>query len=168
MSSKLELRKNPEAARAFSIKLFPDKVARKAVLDVFANAVIFAHALSPDKWGVSLLDQFIRLNLGGIEVLTLARETLHLVLFRPKLPAELRELVTGDGYRKVPQSCFLDVDYLESARTWDLAKPPWRELARRASETPRHSMTRKAHSPGVLDFLRREGWKEVPNPLWAA
>ena len=122
MDSKLKWRKDPAAARAFSVKLLPQKAGRKAVLEVFANAVIFTHALSPDKWGVSLLDQFIRLNLGGIEVVTLARETLRLVLFRPKLPAELRELVTGEGYRRVPQSCFLDIDYLDAAKTWDLAK----------------------------------------------
>jgi len=109
--SKFEVRKDPDAARALLVELFPNKAGRNAVLEVFANAVIFAHVLSPDKWGVSLLRETIRLNLGRIEVLTLQPYVLELVLFRPKLPPELRELATGDGYKSVPNSCFLSVDY---------------------------------------------------------
>jgi hypothetical protein len=134
---------------------------------VLAEAVAEAHALAPDKWGVSMLDRFVRLNLGRVEILTIGHDVLHLLVYQSRVPDELRDLQHGDGYASVPGSCFVEVSNPD-IRFWDLVRPAWREAARRAAQTPRHSMTRKAHSPGVLEYLRQAGWKEVPNPLSAA
>lgn len=164
----IEERKDPHKAESLLKRFFPQEPVRRTVIDVLADAVIEAHGLSADKWGTTLRERFIRVNLGRVEVVTVGRELLHLLVLETRLPRDLPEhWVLAPGHATVPRSCGVQLA-APTAADWALAHPAWTAAAKLAAETPRHSATRQAHAPGVLEFLRTTTSREVPNPLWAA
>lgn len=162
-----EQRADPKFAEQCLRDLIPVARQRTAILTGLADAIRIAHSLSPGTWGVSLLHDLVRLNVGRAEVLTITDDWFHLLIDPSKVPTQYTRRIWGDGYASVPRSRFIDLP-LDQYTAWESLLPAWLPCVKKAAETPRNPMTRRAHSPGVLLLLREMGHSNVPNPLWAA
>jgi len=168
-------RTNSDSAAKVFRDLIPEERDRQICLEFFANSIAIAHALHPERWGITLKKDMIRLNVGNIEVVTLVPELLHCMLDLDTIPKEIwkNEIVDLDMnehdpelgfYKSVPKSvaCYM---LIEDAKTViPLIKDSHRLLVENASQTRRHAMAKRAHSPGVIDYLASCLGREVPRP----
>jgi hypothetical protein len=111
--------------------------------------------------------EFIRLNLGRVQVVTIGRELLHLLVVEARLPEPLpAHMVRAPGHASVPSACGVQLS-APTPDDWRSLRPAWREAARLAAETPVHNMTKPYHAAGVLEFLRMATGRDMPVPAWA-
>ena len=161
-------REDPRDAQALMSKFFPHDATRRVVIGVLADAVVEANGLSRVKWGTTIRAQFIRLNLGRVQVVTIGRELLHLLVREDRLPKRLpAHWVPAPGHLSVPEACAVQIS-APTVADWTLVRPAWSEAARLAVDTPMHNMTKPYHASGVLEFLRTATDREIPSPAWAA
>ncbi len=171
-------RTDKEIAKEVFEFLLPDEKIRRQCLEFLANSVKEANRLADDKWGITLFANCVRLNLGRIEVLSIRQDGLIEVTadseslpdFPPELNVEVHK-PTGnepsDGvFKTVPGSaaCFffeeqtlLVLPQLYESHT---------KLLGKAAQTSRHTMTEKAHSPGVIEYLKDYLNQPLPQPAY--
>ena len=160
-------REDPRATELLMRRFFPHTTTRQTVVAVWADAVVEANSLSRVKWGTTIRTEFIRLNLGRVQVVTIGRELLHLLVVEARLPAPLpAHLVLAPGHASVPSACGVQLS-APTSDDWRSLRPAWREAARLAAETPIHNMTKPYHATGVVEFLRMATGRDMPAPAWA-
>lgn len=181
-------RHDPSVARELIEWLIADADVRRIYLTRLADTIQLAHRQCPTSWGVTLFDTRLRLNVGMIEVLVIY----DVQRIETRINYVLHDRTGGDavwpvletcgvsvtmngfdsqqavgGYRSVPGSmnCFFDVADLAVV---DAAIGDYHvRLVEAATRTPRHTMTARAHSPGVIAYLRAELGREIPDPAYA-
>jgi hypothetical protein len=159
---------DPRDADALMRKFFPHRETWRVVSGVLADAVVEANTYSPAKWGTTMRADFIRLNLGRVQVVTIGRELLHLLVREDRLPEKLpAHWVLAAGHLSVPEACAVQIS-APTIADWTHIRPAWSEAARLAADTPMHNMTKPSHAAGVLEFLRTATGREIPRPSWAA
>lgn len=162
-----EQRADPRAARRVLEKLIPKRYLPGTVA-LLARAVVAAHSRDRFKWSITLSEDFIRLNMGLIEVLSIQRGVITLIVngARARSVIDPEDVVDG-GFKSVPSAAGVrfvvgaiksHVDIL-----WDAFEANLHE----ASLTPRHPSAKRAHSPGLLRLLTEQTHTDVPNPVWA-
>lgn len=168
-------RVNPDSAAEVFTSLIPEEKDRKVCLEFFANSIDIAHAIHPERWGITLKTDLVRLNVGNIEVVTLVPEILHCMLYLDTIPKDLweNEIVELEMskhdpevgfYKSVPKSvaCYIVVEDANTAIP--LIADSHRTLVENAAQTRRHPMTKRAHSPGVIDYLSVYLGRRIPQP----
>jgi 5-methylcytosine-specific restriction protein A len=153
-------RMNPVNARSVAERLLPDPTIRIECLRSFAESVAFAHDVNPERWGVTLLQDAIRLNVGRIEVLTLVAGEFHLLLHRPSISTTTRtsNLLTldepeGGFYKSVPESVACNFGPEAITMILPMVRDSHHNLIRDAAILPLNPASKHAHSPGVIQFL---------------
>ena len=166
---------NPESAFEVIQTLIPRKNDRQICLEFLANSIEIAHSISPKRCGVTLQKDFVRLNVGKIEVVAFFPETLHCVLNYDTIPSklwkdELIRLRTNEHdpeagfYSSVPSSVICDIFVQDVKKVIPLIQNTHRVLVEDAAQTAVHPMTKKAHSPAVIDFLSSALERRIPKP----
>ncbi|MEP7137702.1 MAG: hypothetical protein ABI904_22480 [Chloroflexota bacterium] len=147
--------------------LIPGKANQKECLEFLANSIEIAHALAPDRWGVTLKEDLLRLNVGRIEVLAFYSGILRCILDLHTIPEKLEKLRIDETvyifpdkndpeagfYKSVPGSVACNMYVTDTKKVLPLIQDSHRILVENASKTSRHTMTKGAHSPAVIDYL---------------
>lgn len=168
-------RYSEDAAKNMIEAYLPNPEIRKRCLDALADSIVFAHQCNGGAWGITLLNHCVRLNVGKIEVFVVGhRENgVYFVINEDFLEdEELRILRNGYSlggpYKSVPSSRGVDVraDAIDEDRSllWD-SHLKLLEDAARAVKT--RTSFYKAHSPGVLSYLRTFLDRDIPDPSYA-
>lgn len=166
---------NPESAFEVIQTLIPRKSDRQVCLEFLANSIEMAHSISPNCWGVTLKDDLIRLNVGKIEVVSFLSEILHCILDHDTIPKklwkdEIVNLFTDEHdlesgiYKSVPNSVACNMFVQDAKKVIPLIQDSHRVLVESAAQTGRHAMTKKAHSPAVIDYLSSFLGRRIPKP----
>ena len=170
---KIELHRASQSSRAVTeieqrVKAcLPVGAAGLVAVKRLRDSIELAKKCAPGRWGLSVRDGFLRLNVGMIEVITVEPAGVRLLVLSPKIPAALRS-DSGLGiresspdpnrgvYTSVYQSAVIAMPaaHLQfgSILLEDLAGAH-RELVNRAASTRINPMTRKAHVQAAVDFL---------------
>lgn len=174
MANTNETRKDPKIAREVLERLLPDARARKSCLRFLCDSIQLAHQLSPSSWGLTLQKDLVRLNIGHIEVVTIEHDRIHVVFDRDTMPRDLGtipDIHIGSKtpvYKSVKSSSSCDFPASKATGALPLIRKSHHQLIKQASETRRHNMTARAHSPGVLRYLEEEVGIHLPNPDYSA
>jgi hypothetical protein len=172
-------RAEPGVARQVFEFLFPDPGLRALALEQLAASIRAAHEINPNSWGVTLFAgsrTYLRLNVGGIEALTLSRveaDRLMMMVRRPTMDRELRERMHTSGIaieritfpseRDAKPVYLHDGQLLEWIPQLRAAHLAMVRLA--ASHVRSRTALSKQHSPAVVDYLRLEGF-DIPAPAY--
>lgn len=168
-------RTNPDSAAEVIQSLILEETDQQVCLEFLANSIGIAHALSPNRWGATLKKNLIRLNVGKIEVVTLLPGVLHCILDLDTIPEKLwkDEIVNLHRseydpeigvYKSVPKSVACNMLVENAEKVIPLIQDSHRILVQKASQTGRHAMTKKAHSPAVIDYLSSYLGRKIPKP----
>lgn len=184
-SSSYEFRRHAAGSRQIIEQMQPDPARRWWCLGILADSLQAAHRAHPERWGVTLRPDPLRLNVGRIEVYFFNQaDRVYFVLDAATLVTmpETHQWLDNDAvhhlasyqhggwtgdYASVPGSvgCYVELDALPHA--YPILRPAHQALITLAAQTLRHSETRESHSPGVIDYLREEtGWL-LPQPAYA-
>lgn len=171
-------RTDKEVAREIIEFLLPDENIRRICLEFLASSVKEANRLAADRWGITLFTNCVRLNLGRIEVLSIRQEgiievtadTKSLPDFPPELDVEVHKPNDNDSFegvfKTVPDSaaCFFVDEQAKEVlpRLYEShSKILWK-----AAQTSRHTMTKNAHSPSVIEYLEEHLNQSLPQPAY--
>lgn len=140
-------RSDAAAARLVVKRLLPDPKVRRRALEILRSDIERAHAIDPASWGVTLLPNRVRLNIGRGAVLSLGAGKIELKGEKPLDAAELES-----SWANLEKEHVTAVKWAAQAFGDDnFTNPSWRG----------------AHSPGVLALLREE-FGDVPIPSYAS
>ena len=150
-------------------------------LNRLADSIVRCNELAPDRWGLSVLEHGVRLNFGKIEVMTVDRIAVRMLVDFDTLPevfpdCEGFSLVVRDVddpgagfYKSVPGSviCMIEVanctglsDCIHAVEQSHLA------LLRKASLTGRNPMTAKSHSEATITEIANLIGRSLPQPAY--
>jgi hypothetical protein len=169
-----EARKDPNVAREVLERLLPDQHIRKTCLSFLRESIQLAHQLSPASWGLTLQKDIVRLNVGHIEVITIGQTRIHVVFDCNAEPRDLRTLPSVQIepktplYKSVKSSSGCGFSASQVSSVLPLIRESHRQLVKQAVDTPRHNMTARAHSPGVLRYLEELLDTHLPDPEYSA
>ena len=167
-------RANPDSADEVFQSLIPSKSDKKVILEFLAISIEIAHSISPNCWGITLQNNLVRLNVGKIEVISLL-DIFHCILDLETIPTTLwnDEIVAlsknehdpeAGFYKGVPNSVACNM-FIEDAKVVSpQIEESHRILVENAAQTGRHAMTKKAHSPAVIDYLVSFLDRRIPKP----
>jgi hypothetical protein len=155
----------------------PDEATRRFCLNFLADSIDYASGCAGDRWGLTLKPNFVRLNVGKIEVLTISYNVVHCLLDLNTVPKELwddeRLDIKGNKqdlrmgvYSSVPGSVFCNVPAEEFDQVSSSIRPSHRVLIDNASRTGRNPMTKKGHSPASIDYLSSYLGRALSQPLY--
>jgi hypothetical protein len=170
-------RDNQNSVHEVIQNLIPEEANRRKCLNFLADSINTAYLLTPDRWGLTLKKDLIRLNVGKIEVLAFFPDIVHCLLDRDTIPKELWEdekvtiLENEDDpslgyYTSVPGSVVCEVLVEDFEGVLPLIQDSHKILIENASQTGRNPMTKKAHSPAVIDFLSSYLGRDIPHPSY--
>ena len=161
----------------------PQHEVGRLALRRLAASIVAANELAPDRWGLSCLRTFLRLNLGKIEVMTISPRVVRLLVASDALPHDLRpwpgsEVVFADPddlevgyYKTVPRSalCWIDVpDCEDLGGCLAFMDQSHQLLLRKAALTARNPMTAKSHSVSAIREIEQLLGMTLPQPRYAA
>lgn len=170
-------RDNQDSVHDVIENLIPEEAMRRKCLGFLADSINTAYVLAPDRWGLTLKKNLIRLNVGKIEVIAFFPGILHCLLDLDTIPKELYEderanLFENESdprlgfYRSVPGSVVCNVYVEDFEGVLPLIQDSHRVLIEKASKTGRNPMTKKAHSPAVVDYLSSYLGRDIPHPSY--
>ena len=136
--------------------LLPEEAIRRKCLSFFADSINDAYVCAADRWGVTLKPNLLRLNVGKIEVFTIVADVVHCLVDLDTIPNELRE--------REDICCNIPAEVLKEVLP--LVQRTHRILIENTARTGRNPMTKKAHSPNVIDYLSSYLGCEIPQPTY--
>lgn len=169
-------------ARQLVLSILPQESARRKCLTAFADAISEASARGNDKWAVTHRtngNPKIRLVVGHIIVCTLGSGRIWMALDKDALatsgsrsPLEASDDWNwGTGryaeYRQIPSrnGHYLPSD--EHNMLWPEIRGLHFEAIRRAADqTTMDRRTPKKHTPAILQYLRNELGRDIPDPRY--
>jgi hypothetical protein len=119
-------RNNQDTVAKVIQNLIPEGLNPQKYLDFLAHSISTADVLAPDRWGITLKEKLIRLNVGMIEVFALFPGVVHCILDFNTIPKTLKkdkrvELRPNQNnpeagwYKSVPGSVLCDIDIFNDA-----------------------------------------------------
>lgn len=169
-------RTDKEVAREVFEFLLPDEKVRWHCLNFLADSIQIANQLAAHRWGVTLDSDSMRLNCGMIEVVTILPDWIHVVADAESLPifspalVEVRKTRNGaikGFYPSVPGSIACDFDAKKSILVLPQIADSHNRLLQKASRTPFAPNRKKAHSPGVIEYLEDCLDQVLPQPEYS-
>lgn len=158
--------------------ILKDHDDRRICLGLLAEGIEYAAQVGSGVWATSLRDHpdGIRLNVGRLEMFSLGRHGDNVFLIAVRVPAvpqilleELTQRYAVLDSKALPQILRFKVPIARIQELLPQLRPGFLEAIQTAaasvqSQTP----YRGAHSPGVIDYLRSETGKSIPQPSYAA
>ena len=163
------------------VDCLPPGKAGLLIAEFVASSIECAHRSKPDRWGLTVRDGWLRLNVGMPEALALGAE-LDICVMRNTIPAwmSVHEGVTihandenfgGDVFKSVRSSRLLEVDDFrprELKRILTAIQQSHLQFIGTASTTQRNGMTVKGHTPGGIIELSGLVGRSLPQPGYAS
>jgi hypothetical protein len=130
---------------------------KERYLEFLADSIDSLSPEHPDRWGTTLFEWGIRLNVGWVECLVLHPEGLNVLLCKESAPIEAK--LNGFIYRWAPGCDMTTVPLSELARTLPALCNSHHEAISIAARRPTNPTIRKGHSTGIAKLLsqRLEG-----------
>lgn len=162
-------RENLAVARKTAEWMYPEAKLRREMLAFFAEALRTAHGLGASRWSVTLFKRRIRLIVGKLLAVELAKGRVRIGIPPSKLADSVRTKLDeigewSDEFATFPVTRLLELPaevFLE--QRGDLAAA-FADFIRIAADWGR-TASRRSHSPGVLAFLAEELSAEIPRPV---
>jgi 5-methylcytosine-specific restriction protein A len=139
-------------------------VALRSYLEFLNASIQFVSAAYSDRWGITLFEDKVRLNVGWVEVLILWSEGLRVLVEEESAPTGTR--FVRFQYKTAP-GCYLTDVPLAGLRTQlpALSEAHLNAMSIAAKRNSPKSI-RKAHSTGVIAYMEQFLRKRVPNPSY--
>ena len=158
------------AARLFD-SLWPDPAVSRAVAMNLAASIRAAHMAADGSWEVTMFSDFIRLNVGQVETLTLSKGTIRLFF---RAPLELNsnhrfeiQLTDSPVFPSVPiPSGICSVEVADMASLPTSVRDAHDAYIRAAASFKRGSPFKKAYSPAVLEYVESALGTTLPRPSY--
>jgi len=159
-----------ESCRSLVERGLPEARDRRATLSALAASIRAAHRRGPSSWGISHFDDFIRLNVGPVEVFTIAASGPPRVMVSNRSLKAL-ELTHAQGVSRTYRSVngrMVSVEAADVPALMRMLRPGHLEvLSTAASVRPNYNETWRArHSQAVLEFLQEVLGRRLPTPAW--
>jgi hypothetical protein len=153
-------RESIDAAELICKTLLPHKKERTQILQ-FLSKSMFAIPVpwNSDRWGLTLFSNLIRLNVGPIEVLTISKNEVGIVLLESEMEDSLRvqlENCQGRSYHHPTGSRYFGIRVRQFCALAKELRSAHTTLIETASSRSRRPMYYKAHSRGLTAYLARE------------
>ena len=157
--------------------LLPDSTKREAYLTIFADAIVEANIHGGDKWAVHLLDDRVRLIVGHNIICTIIDGRIWLALDQSLFPTAKIDLNQTKEWewdqREYPEYSSIGSTngyYTSSSQHTNI----WVEIRRLLNEAIYQAAHRRKmdprtpdkHNPEVLQYLRDELGKTIPDPAY--
>lgn len=173
MSTLADLRTDPVAVARMIDSVFsqtPDgpatTEARESYLRFLAGSIEYLASAYPDRWGVTLFSNVIRLNVGMTECLVLYSGGLRILLKVDSAPVGFP--LDGLHYGTAPGCDFTTLTLTElPQRLPQLASSHRAALAIPAQRSARANV-KNAHSTGIIELLSKTLNRHIPNPSYVA
>lgn len=154
-------RNDPRTIETLLCQFFPDDETKRCCLKHLAESIQLAHEHGSDRWGVTLGENMVRLNVGMIETLGFEDGRVHLVLDAETISDELKEHASASGfrmsapgvYRSVPTSVTYDFPVASACVEIALARSSHIALIEKAIRTRRNPAMVTGYSPGVTEYV---------------
>jgi hypothetical protein len=164
----VELRSDPAVAHDVIESIFERThgASKRTYIEFLATSIEYLSTRHPDRWGVTLFDDCLRLNVGWVECLVLRSKCL-LVLVE-KESAQIDTKLDGSSYVRAP-GCDMTTISLSDLpdATSTLTEAHSAALSIAAKYRPPLNI-RNAHSVGVTAFLAQALRRPILNPSYAA
>lgn len=162
-------RTDKEDAREVFEFLLPDERIRPACIELLAKSIQMANQLDADRWGVSLFPNFIRMNVGRIEVLYIGPDIIRINLDSETLPhfsPELEVEIRNSDFKHVPNAteCTFPAEQAESL--FPQVQESQAKLLQKAARTYFQQSRKDAHSTGVIEYLKDYLNQPLPQPAY--
>jgi MoxR-like ATPase len=164
------------AVRAAIELMYPDLQVRRTCLGVLVDSIEIANAVSPASWGVTMrFDQRnLRLNVSWTQACVLNSAVLYLVLDREALDPDLLRRVdtemshgdrSGAAYPSMPFAYGAHLPIPRLADLLPLVRDAHRSFVERSARQVRTRVHfHRSHTPSVIEYLRQELRRDVPEP----
>ena len=160
-------RSDPAVASAIIGSLFEgiSTSAKQGYFELLAEDFEFLSLWHPDRWGVTLFEWGVRLNVGRCECLVLHSAGLRVLVERASAPTDtVFDRVT---YASAPGCDFTTIPLSELPGAFPSVVTSHRAgLSILAKWSPTPSI-RKAHSPGIPELLSQVLHRLIPNPSYS-
>ena len=164
-------RNSEREARQIIENIIAEPEERDLCLSAFAEAIEEADMCGRNKWGISLFDDRVRLNVGQVVVCTIWDGGLWLALEN----SNVEDLKGLDGFSLLNQETYEIVPSIDGqytprekshSETWSKIKQHHFKLIELAADSRQQlrKSSQEAHSPGVLKYLRRYLNVDLPAP----
>jgi hypothetical protein len=158
--------------------LFPTKEIMKYCLTNISDVILHANMEKPDNWGITLEKEFLRVNIGKIEVIAKFDGFYHCIINKYSLPDHIsimkgvqvdleNKKSPGSGiYKSVIGSGVCNIDDKYISQVLPIIINSQRVLIDNALKTSRNPATIIGHSPEVVTYLSKIIGVELPHPLY--
>lgn len=164
------------AERVIDKLLPPDEEIRRQCLTALADSINRANDFGAAKWGMTLHPDVVRFNVGHVVPLDIRRSGIFVAVIRDGLSdltskerATLDSLVEWKGrFGSIRDSEQFSVSPEDFAKVWPLVETANSHFIEKAAQGAAllHLDSRRAHSPGVLEYLAEALEKDVPRPSY--
>ena len=150
-------------------RLLPEENVRSMCLEMFCESIIHANIRGNDKWGITIYQDSINLNIGGIVVFSIIVGGVWFLM--DKMLSE-----KYNGYKETPHAydviSSVAVTYTPSERNFSEA---WAKISKRhyrfienakAKYTALNVRSQRVHSNEVIDYLEEVTGKSLPRPKY--
>jgi hypothetical protein len=154
--------------------LTPDPAIRRQIAGYVATSISSAHSLAPGLWGLTRLDDKIRLNFGNMEALVWAPGGLFLMsdlatLDKEGTRGQVERFIWHDygPFKTAPGSRYIKLPFGETdalASLFEIAKSAHTAHLQIASRSAINGQTRKSHYPGLLDAIGAVATAQLSQP----
>lgn len=162
-------------ARTIYDTVLPEMEDRSGALNFYADAIEYAHAENPTSWGITLLKDRIRFNVGFLTIGTLQRDGYWVSLHRDAVTEPVRrELdespfwtwVDDEGYKQIPTDSGFCTAPAAETNLWETLRKPHLAMVEAVARKWRllRIQSRQAHSPGALRLLEELTGRTLPRP----
>jgi hypothetical protein len=165
-----EARSNVTEAQRVLESLIPDVELRRRCLNLMADYIVAAHALSPSTWEITLFKNRVRLNIGSIQTFVIYSNEAYIVLDNISLTDEERQTLISHGhspqqnYVSVPETYDIQIPTEYIPKVEVLIRKAYNPLVTRAFRGARRTPYYPYHSPSVVAYLRKFLDREIPDP----
>lgn len=168
------------SARIVIERFLPDRANRKIVLSFLADSIIKVHKQGERSgtWSITLAadGQFIRMNVGVLEVFAIFPDIAHIIVDFDKLSdTDFTHLQTIGGevnskvpvYVRVPCSTLWNFPANQFHIAMSIIHNAYNSLLEEAATSVKwRTGYYKSHSPGVLEYVRQELGRDIPDPIY--
>jgi hypothetical protein len=161
-----KLRADAGKAKSVITKIFSGlpPAAMRSYLSFLNASIRFLSSHYNDRWGVTLFEDGIRLNVGWVEVLVLRRDVLDVLVERDLAPIGTN--FRTDGYELAVGCDLTRVQFPKLRNTLPTLSEAHLGAMSIAAKRPTNPTVRKGHSSGVTSFLSEFLHRPVSNPSY--
>ncbi len=156
--------------------LLPKEDVRTKCFNVFADSLLFVNSIGTGKWETTLAStgQYIRLNVGRLEVMAVFRQGIHIILDEDQLTAadffkieKYAFLSDSRVYASVESSIACNFRAEDISLVMPIILKAHKSLLKLAANSVKeNTVYRQYQSAGVIDYLRKLTKREIPHPKY--